>query len=304
MGTMEGPSMDDGHLKESARTKKKKKGAWSKKIKVAVASIAKVLIHLNDLSKYSRGQRMVKELRQEEEMAVRRALEESMRDEFTGPAAAATTTITSWEDQMQLEESRKLREEQDREYEEALNADRRREEAQVKNEQISREEVPEGEGEGEEEVEKREVEKKKEEQPSLPIVSEAIATMGTISDLQTPPEPEGHRVTNEASSDDEFNNNNHNNPGREVTLAIRLPGGQRLQRQFRADDTIGDVRRCVDSIMLKEEREKAKEEGPFLLEDYDLVGSWPPSPHFSDLDQTLADAGLYPRALLCVQERI
>ncbi len=282
---MEGPYMDDGHLKESARTKKKKKGAWSK-IKVALASIAKVLTHLNNLGKYSRGQRMVKELRQEEEMAMRRALEESMRDEFTGPAAAAA----SREDQMQLEESRKLREEQDREYEEALKADRKREEAQTKNEQL-REEVSK-----EEEVEKRE-EKKKEEQPSLPIVPEAIAaTIGTTSDLQKPPEPEGHHAINEVSLEDEFNN-------KEVTLAIRLPGGQRLQRQFRADNTIGDVRRFVDSIE-KEEREKVKEEGPFLLEDYDLVGSWPPSPHFSDLDQTLADAGLYPRALLCVQERI
>ncbi|KAE8898369.1 hypothetical protein PF005_g27038 [Phytophthora fragariae] len=175
----------------------------------------------------------------------------------------------------QRTEAQILREQQDREYQESLAADRRRE--QEAREQAEREEVErlrkeEEERRAEEEARRAEEEKIRQEKDYEAEIERKRARVADGPKTRAP-------------------------PGSDVKTAVikfHLHNGTRLDHIFYAHDTLKTVRDFVDVEFFDRE---------ITIRNYELATNFPKKIYGPELlDVTLADAGLAPQALVYVQD--
>ena len=154
-----------------------------------------------------------------------------------------------------MEEWRRLREEQDREFAESLAADLRRSEAATR-ESLRREEAA-------EEAAAREILRREEAAEEAAARRAEASARATEARARLQPEP----AQGEAG----------------LRLSVRLPSGRRLQRRFAVDEAVSTVYDFVDVAM--------HEEGT-TLDGYELVAAAAPAATLSDRRQLLRTSKL------------
>jgi FAS-associated factor 2 len=163
-----------------------------------------------------------------------------------------------------LEEVR-LREEQDREYRETLEADRERQRLKKEEEDRAREE----EKRLKEEQEKLEREKREKLEKARSLLEKSTGEPSVIS----------------SSSDD-------SQPVKMTRVRLMLPSGKRLERKFKGDDTIDTIRAFLVLHF---------EETGTVMENFQLNSNYPRKA-LVDGDKTLESEGLCPQAVIMVQD--
>jgi chemotaxis protein histidine kinase CheA len=172
-------------------------------------------------------------------------------------------------------ERQKLREEQERLYQESLERDRAKQ--RQREEEMRRQR--------EEEEKKEREEEQRELYQALNLSMQLTAERERIQQLKErltklPPEP------SPTSADT-------------IQLVVRLPNGQRLTRNFSNCATFAQVKDWIDTLVVSPETsDEIKKNIPTS---YVFVQDFPRK-IFSDLNQTLKDAGLIKRALINVLE--
>ncbi|KAJ0399932.1 hypothetical protein ATCC90586_000118 [Pythium insidiosum] len=171
--------------------------------------------------------------------------------------------------QQQRSEAQLLREQQDREYQESLAADRRREEEARLAEQRAREE----EARQEEEARRREEEQRAAEEAKKQAIETKRQRLQDAPPSRVPPPGATYKT---------------------AVLKFHLHNGTRLERIFYAHDTLQTVRDFIDVEFYDRE---------IAIVNYELATNFPKKVYGPDLlNVSLADAGLAPQSLVFVQD--
>ncbi|KAG7384714.1 hypothetical protein PHYPSEUDO_002359 [Phytophthora pseudosyringae] len=176
----------------------------------------------------------------------------------------------------QRTETQILRDQQDREYQESLAADRRREQEsreQAEREQKERLREEEEERRAEEEARRAEEEKARQEEQYKAQIEAKRARIAGGPKSRTPPPGADYKT---------------------AEVKFHLHNGTRLDHIFYAHDTLKTVRDFIDVEFFDRE---------ITIRNYELATNFPKKVYGPDLlDVTLTDAGLAPRALVYVQD--
>ncbi|TMW61130.1 hypothetical protein Poli38472_013593 [Pythium oligandrum] len=171
--------------------------------------------------------------------------------------------------QHQRSEAQILREQQDREYEESLAADRRREQEA----RLAEERALEEQRRQEEEAKRLEEEKQRAEEELKQSVEAKRARLQDAPPSRVPPPGATYKT---------------------AMLKFHLHNGTRLERIFYAHDTLQTVRDFIDVEFHDRE---------IGIKNYELATNFPKKTYGPELcDVTLADAGLAPQSLVFVQD--
>lgn len=166
-------------------------------------------------------------------------------------------------------EAQLLREQQDREYQESLEADRQREEALRLQEQLALE----AQQREEEERQRALEEQKRAEQARKDTIEAKRALLLDAPASRIPPAGASYKT---------------------ATLKFHLHNGTRLERIFYAHDTLQRVRDYIDVEFFDRE---------IAITNYELATNFPKKVYGADMvDVTLQDAGLAPQSLVFVQD--
>ncbi|DAZ93833.1 TPA: hypothetical protein N0F65_009341 [Lagenidium giganteum] len=172
--------------------------------------------------------------------------------------------------QQQRTEAQTLREQQDREYQESLEADRLREEEARRHEELERlreeEEIAQA-------IRQEQEEREREEMKKNAIQSKRERLVGSEPPSRRPPPGAGYKT---------------------AFIKFHLHNGQRLERVFYAHDTLSLVRDFIDVEF---------HDRDIAIVNYELATNFPKRTFGPDLlKMTLEEAGLSPQALVFVQD--